>query len=46
MSDRGASIAVVRPDRYVHALTNDPEEATQSLRELGEWITSRAPARS
>lgn len=46
MSDRGASIAVVRPDRYVHALTNDPEEATQSLRELGELITARAPARS
>jgi 3-(3-hydroxy-phenyl)propionate hydroxylase len=34
LTERGGDIAVVRPDRYVHAIADDPEEAADALREL------------
>jgi 3-(3-hydroxy-phenyl)propionate hydroxylase len=31
---QGGDVAVVRPDRYVHAIANDPDEAAGALEEL------------
>jgi LDH2 family malate/lactate/ureidoglycolate dehydrogenase len=34
LTDRGGDIAIVRPDRYVHAIADHLEEAADALREL------------
>ena len=34
MQAQGGDIAVIRPDRYVHALTTDVNEAAEALNEL------------
>jgi len=34
LDERDATIAILRPDRYVHALTRDDQQAARSVREL------------
>jgi 3-(3-hydroxy-phenyl)propionate hydroxylase len=34
LAERDATMAILRPDRYVHALARDDDEAAQALREL------------
>ncbi len=44
LADRGGTCAVVRPDRYVHAIAGDAEEAREALRELCGLLAPAQPA--